>query len=60
MKEDEAIEQIREVRHQISEECGHDPRKMVEYYKELQKQHEERLFRAGKAEEVTSGVLVKA
>jgi hypothetical protein len=60
MKEDKAIEQIREVRHQISEECGHDPRRMVEYYKELQKQHEERLYRVEKAEEVTSGALVKA
>jgi hypothetical protein len=38
-KKDEAISQIREVRHIISEEHGHDPRKLVNYYIELQKQY---------------------
>lgn len=38
-KKDEAISQIRNVRHIISEENGHDPQKLVKYYIELQKQH---------------------
>jgi hypothetical protein len=39
MNKDEAIEQIREIRHQISEEHQHDPEKLVDYYIELQKQY---------------------
>jgi hypothetical protein len=39
---DPAIEQIREVRHRISEEHGHDPQKLVDYYIELQKQYQSR------------------
>ncbi|MCC5658160.1 hypothetical protein LC608_14400 [Nostoc sp. XA010] len=38
-KKDEAISQIREVRHTISAEHGHDPQKLVNYYIELQKQY---------------------
>lgn len=38
-KKDEAISQIRNVRHIISEENGHDPQKLVKYYIELQKQY---------------------
>ena len=36
MKPDPVIERIRAARHAISERCGHDPRKLVEYY--LQRQ----------------------
>jgi hypothetical protein len=39
MDKDEAIGQIREIRHRISEEHGHDPQKLVNYYIELQKQY---------------------
>ena len=39
---DPAIEQIREVRHRISQEHGHDPQKLVSYYIELQKQYQSR------------------
>ncbi len=38
MQHDPAIERVREVRHRISAECGHDPRKLVQYY--LDRQHE--------------------
>lgn len=44
MQEDQAIAQIREVRHKISEECDNDPRTLVSYYKELQLQHKERML----------------
>ena len=39
MKEDEAISQLREIRHMISEEHGHNPQNLVDYYIELQKQY---------------------
>jgi len=43
---EEEIARIRGVRHQISEEFGHDPYRMVAYYMELQKEHPEKLVRA--------------
>ncbi|MGA9995390.1 MAG: hypothetical protein WBP93_08250 [Pyrinomonadaceae bacterium] len=42
-KDDPTIERIRETRHRISEEHGHDPQKIVEYYLELQKKYKQRL-----------------
>ena len=42
MKDDPTISRIREARHRISEACGHDPKKLVEYYMERQKKHPER------------------
>jgi hypothetical protein len=38
MNPDPTIARIREARHQISEKCGHDPKKLVEYYMKLQKE----------------------
>ena len=43
MKDDPGISKIREARHRISAECGHDPKKLVKYYMERQKKHLERL-----------------
>ena len=43
-QDDPVIARIREVRHRISEECGHDPYKLVAHYMEIQKQHKERLL----------------
>ena len=43
---DEEIARIREVRHRISEQFGHDPYRLVAYYMELQKEHAERLVPA--------------
>ena len=37
MKEDPTIERIRKTRHEISEKCDHDPKKIIEYYKKFQK-----------------------
>jgi hypothetical protein len=42
IKDNPLIERIRKVRHQISEECNHDPRQLVEHYIELEKKHERR------------------
>ena len=33
---DPIIDEIREVRHRISEACGHDSARLVEYYVKLQ------------------------
>jgi hypothetical protein len=35
---DPTIERIREARHRISERCGHDPKRLVEYYMKLQEE----------------------
>jgi hypothetical protein len=43
---DEEIAWIREVRHQISEQFGHDPYRLVAYFMELQKKHPEKLVPA--------------
>ncbi len=51
MKDDPAIAKIREVRHRISAEHDHDPRKVVEYYIEMQKQYRERLVERSADEE---------
>jgi hypothetical protein len=40
MKDDPAIKRIRDVRHQISKEYGHDPKRIVGYYIELQRQRQ--------------------
>ena len=46
-KSDEGpLERIRRVRHEISEEFGHDPRRLVEYYIELQGSHADRFVEA--------------
>ena len=43
MKDNPTISRIREARHRISEKCDHDPQKLVAYYIDLQKKHQNRL-----------------
>ncbi len=43
MKPDPIIDEIREVRHEISASVDHDPRKLVEHYRQLQEKHRDRL-----------------
>lgn len=45
MKPDPAIEEIRAVRHQISEEFGHDTQALLDHYRELEKLHPQRVLR---------------
>jgi hypothetical protein len=47
---DEEINRIREVRHRISEEFGHDPYRLVAYYMERQREHPEKLVQAPDSE----------
>lgn len=44
MLPDPTIQRIRQVRHEISEECGHDPQKLVEYYRRYQEKLSGRLI----------------
>jgi len=37
MKPDPTVDRIRQIRHEISVKFGHDPRRLVEYYMEQQK-----------------------
>ena len=50
--DDPTITRIRETRHRISEECGHDPQKVVDYYIELQKKYQRLLLGHPEQEEV--------
>jgi len=43
MKDDPTITAVREARHRISESVHHDPRKLIEYYKQRQERHRKRL-----------------
>ena len=43
-KDDPTITRIRETRRRISEECGHDPQRIVEYYAKLEKQYQDRII----------------
>jgi hypothetical protein len=47
---EEEIAAIREIRHRISEQFGHDPYRLVAYLMELQKEHSERLVPAPEME----------
>ena len=52
---EEEIARIREVRHGISEQFGHDPYRLVAYYMELQKEHPEKLVPAPDSEAAGKG-----
>ena len=45
MKNDPAIEAVREVRHRISESVGHDPHRLVAYYRQRQERRRNRQAR---------------
>jgi hypothetical protein len=44
VKDDPTLIRIREARHRISEECGHDPQRIVEYYAKLEKNYQDRII----------------
>jgi hypothetical protein len=48
---DPVIDEIREVRHQISARFDHDPARLVAHYMELQKQYQDRLIETEKSTE---------
>ena len=44
MTKDPLIDEIRSVRQAISEKVGHDPKRIVEYYKKLQEELADRVI----------------
>jgi hypothetical protein len=40
-------EQIRRVRHEMSEKCGHDPKKLIDMINELTKDHSHKIISPG-------------
>ena len=48
MQPDPTLDHVREVRHRISQQYAHDPKKLVEYYIQLQAQYADRLLEPGK------------
>ncbi len=44
MKKDQAIEEIRSIRHKISEQFGHDTKALLDHYKELEKKYADRIL----------------
>lgn len=48
---DPVIDEIREVRHRISERFNHDPEKLLEYYMGLQEDYKDRLLDSSKIPE---------
>jgi hypothetical protein len=45
MQDDPAITRIREVRHRISEQFDHDPKKLVEHYIRLQARYNQKVWK---------------
>jgi hypothetical protein len=45
MRTDPTIDRIRKIRHEISEECNHDTRKIIEYYMKYQQKYADRLMK---------------
>jgi hypothetical protein len=46
---DPVIDEIREVRHRISAQFGHDPAKLVAHYMQMQEKYKDRLICAAAA-----------
>ena len=46
MKLDPVVKRVRAARHRISASHGHDTRRLVEHYRELEKKYADRLVRA--------------
>ncbi len=57
---DPVIDEVREVRHLISERFGHDPAKLVAYYMELQKKFRNRLLNTAKPAESSGQMPAEA
>ncbi len=55
MNDDPTIKAVRDARHRISEMVGHDPRKLVEHYRQLQKRHRDRLVSQSTRQSETEG-----
>ncbi|MBA3313799.1 MAG: hypothetical protein M3552_08450 [Planctomycetota bacterium] len=50
---DPVVDEVREVRHRISERFDHDPVRLVAYYMELQQRYRDRLIPSDRASKRT-------
>ncbi len=55
MKDDPTLQAVRNARIRISEMVGHDPRKLIEHYRQLQERHRDRIVSPPKQEPATDG-----
>lgn len=53
-KTDPGLEHIRQVRHKISAEHQHDPKKLVEHYEKLQTKYADRLLDPAATDEAST------
>ncbi|RKZ93574.1 MAG: hypothetical protein DRR19_00660 [Candidatus Parabeggiatoa sp. nov. 1] len=56
MKNDPVLNRIQEARHIISMQCDHEPKKLVAYYLQRQKNHQSKLFNDNKNVDVETNV----
>jgi hypothetical protein len=56
MYKDESIEEVRNTRHQISAEYGHNTKRLLDHYKELEKKYKDRTLLKCKSEDGERGV----
>lgn len=54
---DPVIDEIREIRHQISARCEHDAAKLIAYYMEFQNQYRDRLLKSEKQVECADSTV---
>jgi hypothetical protein len=57
MAPDAPIDEIRNIRHTISADCGHDPKKLVAYYRQMQEQFPGKIVNFGTQETVVLKTL---
>ncbi len=50
MKKDPPIDEIRKIRHEISEKYGHDTKALLDHYKKLESNYSSRLLRESRTE----------
>ncbi len=43
-KTDPGLEHIREIRHKISEEHAHDPKRLIEHYRQIEEKYKDRIL----------------
>ncbi len=46
MKKDPIIERVRGIRHQISAEHSHDPKKVIAHYRKMEQEYKDRILKS--------------
>jgi hypothetical protein len=53
MKTDQAIEEIRKVRHIVSKKFNHDTKAILKHYKELESKYADRILKESETKSIT-------